>query len=144
VLYAPGDDVEMKYYSDSLAITGTNSVTTKSLNLYAKVTSELRGSLAFHVANSLGQVVPDASVRVRSALDGTERTGFKTDANGDVVISDLMEGRWHWQVSASGHAHAGRHRAGRSRSGDFGRADPDARISDGDLHGRSGAVHRPL
>ncbi|MFA7053624.1 MAG: Ig-like domain-containing protein, partial [Kiritimatiellia bacterium] len=104
VLYAPGDDVEMKYYSDSLAITGTNSVTTKSLNLYAKVTSELRGSLAFHVANSLGQVVPDASVRVRSALDGTERTGFKTDANGDVVLNDLMEGRWHWQVSASGHA----------------------------------------
>jgi alpha-tubulin suppressor-like RCC1 family protein len=104
VLYAPDDAAEMKYYSDALSITGTNTVTVKTLNLYAKVTSELRGRLAFHVENSLGQVVPDASLRVRSALDGTERTGFKTDENGEVEIPDLMEGRWHWQVSASGHA----------------------------------------
>ncbi|MDA3926312.1 MAG: chitobiase/beta-hexosaminidase C-terminal domain-containing protein [Kiritimatiellae bacterium] len=104
ILYAPGDDVEMKYYSDALNITGTNSVATKTLNLYAKVTSKLTGSFAIHIENNLGQVVPDASIRVRSALDGTELTGFKTDANGDVDIPDLMEGRWHWQVSAAGHA----------------------------------------
>jgi len=103
VVYAPGDDVAMNYYSDTLVITGTNSAVAKTINLYAKITSDQTGSLAFAVRNTLNQAVPDAAVRLRSALDGSERSGIRTDANGEVEIAGLMEGRWHWQVSASGH-----------------------------------------
>ena len=103
VIYAPGEDVEMKYYSDALVITGTNSAVAKTINLYAKITSDQKGSLAFAVRNTLNQPVPDAAIRLRSALDGSERSGIRTDANGEIEIGDLMEGRWHWQVSASGH-----------------------------------------
>ncbi len=104
VVYTPDDSIDLDYYSDRLFITGTNSVTETHVNLYSKITSESRGRLAFQINNSLGQTVPDASVRLRSALDGTERTGFRTDSSGYVEVPDLMEGRWHWQVSASGHA----------------------------------------
>ena len=69
--------------------------------------------LSFHIANNLGQeVVPDASVRVR-ALDGTRRTPGSNDANGDVLIQRLMEGRWHWQSLRIRARHTGWH-AGRS------------------------------
>ena len=103
VRYEPDKSVAMDHYSDALMITGTNTVAVKTLHLYALVTSEQRGTLFFHVANSLGQVVPDASVRLRNALDGTDQPAVTTDENGDVEIAGLMEGRWYWQVSASGH-----------------------------------------
>jgi len=104
VVYAPDETVAMGNYEGTLNITGTNTVTTQTVNLYALVTSEKRGRLFFHVENSLGEVVSNASVRVRSALDGTEVSGYATDGNGDVEIAGLMEGRWYWQVTASGHA----------------------------------------
>lgn len=104
VVFAPPEDTELGFYSDSLKITGENAQSDFTLNLFAKVTSSLSGGVQFAVDNMFGDRVPNARVRLRNAASRTEVGPFNTDALGEVLIEDLQEGEWSWQVSAAGHA----------------------------------------
>jgi hypothetical protein len=103
VVFAPPDTTAVGFYDDFLTISGDNSVGTYRLNLFATVTSTLTGSVQFDVKNSLGDVVPNASIWLRNATLGTEVGPLTTDVNGRVTANNLMEGDWQWKTSASGH-----------------------------------------
>jgi hypothetical protein len=103
VVIAPPVDTEFGYHHDKIALKGTNSDQEFDINLYALVTSNLRGSVYFHVINILGQEVEGAAVRMRNAAIQEEIASVKTDEQGDALVPDLQEGDWSWQVVASGH-----------------------------------------
>jgi hypothetical protein len=108
VVYSPPADTPIEYYQDKIIIEGTNSPAQFTVNLYALITSSSKGNVRFVVDNILVQRVPDATVRIKNLLLGEEYT-FKTDVNGEVLIENLQEGAWSWQVLAPGHsAEAGR------------------------------------
>jgi len=103
VIFAPPDTTAVGFYDDALTISGDNSVGTYRLNLFATVTSTLTGAVQFDVKNSLGDVVPNASIWLRNATLGTEVGPLTTDVNGRVTATNLMEGDWQWKTAASGH-----------------------------------------
>jgi len=103
VVFIPPNDTEFGYHQDKIILKGTNSELEFEVNLYAMVTSNLKGSVQFFVSNILGQEVEDATVRMRNADIREEITPVKTDANGELLVADLQEGEWSWQVVAPGH-----------------------------------------
>jgi len=103
VVFMPPDDTEFGYHQDKIILKGTNSELEFEINLYAMVTSNLKGSVQFFVSNILGQEVEDATIRMRNTAIHEEITPVKTDANGEVLVTDLQEGEWSWQVVAAGH-----------------------------------------
>ncbi|WCJ60887.1 FG-GAP-like repeat-containing protein [Fontisphaera persica] len=103
VVFTPPANTPLEYFQDRLILRGTNSPAEFSVNLYALVTSSSRGNVRFVVDNILAQRVPDATVRIKNSLLQIEQT-YKTDANGELLIENLQEGPWAWQVLAPGHA----------------------------------------
>jgi hypothetical protein len=104
VVFNPPEDTEFGYHDDYIILKGTNSEQEFRVNLYALVTSNLKGSVQFHVTNILGQDVEEATIRMRNTAIREDITPVKTDANGEVVVTGLQEGKWSWQVVASGHS----------------------------------------
>lgn len=102
--FAPDESVDLGFYSDSLRISGSNAVSDFTLNLFARVTSNQRGTAQFAVDNIFGDPVPNARIRLRNAALRTEVGPINTDASGMAIIEDLQEGDWSWQIAASGHA----------------------------------------
>ncbi|MCX8155476.1 MAG: FG-GAP-like repeat-containing protein [Verrucomicrobiae bacterium] len=105
VVFAPPPNAPLEYFQDRLIIRGTNSPAEFTVNLYALVTSSSRGNVRFVVDNILAQRVPGATVRIKNSLLQIEQS-YQTDANGEVLIENLQEGPWAWQILAPGHASA--------------------------------------
>jgi hypothetical protein len=103
VVFTPPSDTPLDFYQDQVIIRGTNALADFRINVYARITSDLRGSVAFFVDNNLGQAVPNARVRVKNNLLQTEVGPSPTDTNGLVSFDDLQEGNWQWQITAAGH-----------------------------------------
>jgi hypothetical protein len=104
VVFTPPADVAMDNYHDVITLKGSNTTQEFPVHLYALVTSAQRGSVQFFVDNILGQIVPNATVRLRNTLLQTELPPVLTDERGLVTIDSLQEGRWSWQVNAPGHS----------------------------------------
>ncbi len=103
VAFVPPEGTAQGYAQDKVKIRGTNAMAGFDFNLFALVSSDARGDAAFHVENFLGQNVPNAAVRIRNSITNEEIGPRSTDANGDISFTDLTEGDWSWQVTASGH-----------------------------------------
>jgi hypothetical protein len=103
VVFLPPTNAPLEYHQDKVVVKGTNLPAGFAVNLYALVTSSQRGNIQFFVDNILAQPVPNATVRVKNTLLQEEYVA-RTDANGYVIVSDLQEGPWAWQATASGHA----------------------------------------
>ncbi|KAF0094832.1 MAG: fibronectin type III domain-containing protein [Puniceicoccaceae bacterium 5H] len=103
VVYTPPSDVEIGYHDDVVTISGSNAVSDFELGLYAQVSSSETGSVRFSIDNTLVQPLPNATVRLRNLALGLNKGPYKTDANGEVLVEDLQEGKWTWQVSAPSH-----------------------------------------
>jgi hypothetical protein len=104
--FVPPADTAQNYYNDVVKIRGSNVAASFDFNVFALVSSDAKGDATFHVENFLGQEVPNASVRIRNAITGQEVGPRSTDANGDVLFADLVEGQYSWNVTASGHSAA--------------------------------------
>jgi hypothetical protein len=104
VVFSPPDDTDFGYHHDSIILKGTNSEQEFEINLYALITSSLRGSVYFHVVNILNREVEGATIRLRNTDIREETAPVSTDINGEALIEDLQEGLWSWQVVAQGHA----------------------------------------
>ncbi len=107
VVFLPPSDIDFGYYNDTVTITGSNTTQPYEVNLYAKVTTAETGSVLFKVVNILGQEVEGARVRLRNESLYEEVSGYLTNATGEVVVDDLKEGQWSYQVIAAGHSTAG-------------------------------------
>jgi hypothetical protein len=103
VVFAPSQSVAMDRYSDVFVISGTNHPATFNVPLYATVSSADKGDVQMFVQNTLSIPVPGATMRLRNRLLGTELAPVTTGTNGIVVVENLQEGLWYWQVSAPGH-----------------------------------------
>jgi fibronectin type 3 domain-containing protein len=104
VVFMPPADTDFGYHQDKIVIKGTNSEQEFNIHLYAKVTSNLVGSVLFHVTNILDQDVEGATIRMRNTAIHEEITPVETDENGETLITELQEGNWSWQVIAPGHS----------------------------------------
>lgn len=104
VVFAPPADTPFGYHQDTLVLTGGNTAQRFPIHLTARVTSNLTGAVHFSVRNILDQAVEGAVVRMRNGLTRQEITPVHTAADGLVLVSDLAEGEWNWQVTAPGHA----------------------------------------
>ena len=102
VVFSPPVQTPLAFDQDTITIQGTNSPTAFHVSLYALVTSHLTGGVQFFVDDVLGLPVPNASVLLHSDVLLTEPAPFYTDTNGLVTITNLQEGSWNWQVTASG------------------------------------------
>jgi hypothetical protein len=103
VVFAPPEGLALDRYNDMFVISGTNHPATFNVPLYATVSSADKGDVQLYVQNTLSIPVPGATMRLRNRLLGTEYAPVKTDSEGIVVVEDLQEGLWYWQVSAPGH-----------------------------------------
>jgi hypothetical protein len=103
VVFAPPGGVAMDRYNDVFVISGTNHPATFNVPLYATVSSADKGDVQMFVQNTLSIPVPGATLRLRNRLLGTELDPVTTGTNGIVVVEDMQEGLWFWQVSAPGH-----------------------------------------
>jgi hypothetical protein len=106
VVYAPSDGVELGLYDDFITIRGSNLQEDFRVNLFAQVTSSEVGSVKLFVDNIFAEPVPNAKVRLRNPNLRTTLGPFFTDANGEVLVEDLQEGSWSYQIIASGHTSA--------------------------------------
>ncbi|HLS27150.1 MAG TPA: hypothetical protein VK041_00755, partial [Opitutales bacterium] len=102
-VFVPSNDVEMGYYRDEIVISGSNAVSDFTVQVAATVTSNFVGNLTALVTNSLGQAVPNASLRLRHSVLGHDLDPVMTDSEGRVTVTDLSEGNWSWHLSAPGH-----------------------------------------
>uniref|UniRef100_UPI003566D639 hypothetical protein n=1 Tax=Pontiella sp. TaxID=2837462 RepID=UPI003566D639 len=103
VVYAPPAGIAMDRYSDVFKISGTNHPAVFNVPVYATVSSADKGDVQMFVQNTLSVPVPGATMRLRNRLLGTELAPVTTGTNGIVVVENLLEGLWYWQVSAPGH-----------------------------------------
>jgi hypothetical protein len=103
VVFAPPEGTAMDRYNDGFVISGTNHPATFNVPLYATVSSADKGDLQLFVQNTLSIPVPGATLRLRNRLLGTEHAPVTTGTNGIVVVENLQEGLWYWQVTAPGH-----------------------------------------
>jgi hypothetical protein len=103
VVFAPPEGTMMDRYSDVMVISGTNHPGSFNVPFYATVSSADKGNVQFYVQNNLSLPVPNATIRLRNRLLGTELTPVHTGTNGLVLVETLQEGLWYWQVSAPGH-----------------------------------------
>lgn len=103
VAFAPPDTVPVGFYSDFLLIKGNNAAGDYRLNLFATVTSQQQGTVRFAVTNTFSNPVPNTSIWLRNGTLGTEVGPVLTDANGQAVVPNLMEGEWQWKTNAAGH-----------------------------------------
>jgi len=103
VVLAPPVDEPFGYQNDRFEFTGDNSPQPFELPVLAIVTSNLTGNIQFMVTNVIDQKVKDADIRLRYVATGDEVGPITTDANGEALVSGLQEGRWSYQVVASGH-----------------------------------------
>ncbi|VGO16047.1 hypothetical protein PDESU_04637 [Pontiella desulfatans] len=103
VVFAPPEGIVMQRYSDVMVVSGTNHTAEFNVPLYATVSSADKGDVQMFVQNTLSIPVPGATMRLRNSLLGTELDPVKTGTNGIVIVEDLQEGLWFWQVSAPGH-----------------------------------------
>ena len=106
VAFVPPADTPQGYAQDVVKIRGSNAAAGFDFNVFALVSSDAKGDATFHVENFLGQEVPNASVRIRNGITGQEVGPLVTDANGDVSFTQLTEGQYSWNVTASGHSTA--------------------------------------
>jgi hypothetical protein len=106
VVYAPPAGTPLGLYSDFLLIRGSNLQSDFRVNLFAQVTSSQVGSLKFYVDNIFAEPVPNARVRLRNPNLREDLGPFTTDSNGEVIIDNLQEGPWSYQITASGHTSA--------------------------------------
>lgn len=104
VVLTPPSSLDQGFYNDTITIRGGNTVSDFHLNIFTRITSSQTGSVQFLVDNVLVLPVPNATVLMRNALLGIEAGPFETDAEGEVVVPDLMEGDWSWRVTAAGHS----------------------------------------
>lgn len=104
VVFTPPTNAPLGSCQDKLTIQGTNAVGTFDVNLYARVTSANHGAVQFYVDDILGLDVPNATVRLRNTALQVELPAVQTDINGLVTVTNLQEGDWSWQISASGHS----------------------------------------
>lgn len=102
VLLRPGSGVTPGVYDDRLVITADNHIP-YSVNIQATVTSDAVGNVVFDVLNELLEDVSGATINLQHQslpeLYYTLRTG--TDGTGGKF--DIPEGRYSFNVSASGH-----------------------------------------
>jgi hypothetical protein len=103
VVIAPPDVTPFGDHNDAFVITGSNSVQQFDVNVYALVTSQLKGSVLFTVYNNLGQRVEGATVRIFNNVVHEQIISPETDVNGEVVIYGLDMGQWTYQITAPGH-----------------------------------------
>jgi hypothetical protein len=106
VLIAPPADQPFGYADDQFSITGGNTDDSFEIGVYTLITSSEQGDVAFTVYNFLGQLVPDAQIRLRNNNLRQELPAVRTDAAGTVLVQDLQIGEWSWQVTAPGHSAA--------------------------------------
>jgi parallel beta-helix repeat protein len=104
VIISPPDDTPLGDHNDAFVIMGSNSVQAFDVNVYALVTSELKGSVLFTVYNNLGQRVEEATVRIFNNVVHEQIISPDTDLNGEVVIYGLDIGEWTYQITAAGHS----------------------------------------
>ena len=102
VVFSPPANTALAFDQDSLTIQGTNFAAVFPVNLYALVTSDLYGGVQFFVDDILGQPVPNAAVVLHNNVLFNQPATVYTDTNGMVTVTNLQEGAWNWQVSASG------------------------------------------
>jgi len=103
VIIAPPEDTPLGDHSDAFVITGSNSVRDFDVNVYALVTSQLKGSVLFTVYNNLGLRVEGATVRIFNNVVHEQIVSPDTDVNGEVVIYGMDIGEWTYQITAAGH-----------------------------------------
>ncbi len=103
VIFAPPASTAVGFYNDFLLIKGTNAVGDYRLNLFSTVTSEEKGAVRFTVTNTFSNPVPNTSIWMRNTTLGTEIGPVLTDANGEVLVTGLMDGDWQWKTHAAGH-----------------------------------------
>lgn len=103
VVFMPPEGIEMGRFSDQLVVSGTNHPSSFNVRLFAMVSSADKGQVQFYVQNTLSLPVPNATIRLRNRLLGTELDPVYTGTNGLVVVENLQEGLWYWQIAAPGH-----------------------------------------
>jgi hypothetical protein len=106
VLIAPPADQPFGYADDAFSITGSNTEDSFNVGVYTQITSSEQGDVAFTVYNFLGQLVPDAQIRLRNDDLRQELPVVRTDDAGAALVEGLQIGEWSWQVTAAGHSAA--------------------------------------
>lgn len=102
IVYGPPAALPLAFYADTVTIQATNLASPLQIPVDAIVTSDLTGSVQFFVDDILGDPQAGAQIRLNNSLISANVGPYTTDTNGLVTISNLEEGSWSWQASASG------------------------------------------
>lgn len=102
VLIRPGEAISQGIYDDRIVVYSDNHIP-YTYNIQVTVTSTAVGSLLFDVLNELMEDVGNASITLQHQTVPDLFYTIKTGADGTVSIYDIPEGRYTFNISATGH-----------------------------------------
>jgi len=109
IMLKPGENVAQGVYDDKVVIYSDNHIP-YTYNIQVSVTSSAIGNVLFDVLNELMEDVANATITVQNQDVYELIYTIKTAADGTVLLTDIPEGRYAYNISATNH---------RPRSGTF-------------------------
>jgi uncharacterized membrane protein len=105
VMLAPGQDVPAGVYDDKITVYSDNHV---PMDYYVQVTvtSDNKGSVVFDVLNEFYEDVAGASITIQSFQFFDMVYHAETLPDGTVMVTDIPEGRYSYNIAAPGHESA--------------------------------------
>ena len=102
ILLSPPEDLPQGVYDDTIVIYSDNHIP-YTYHIQVTVTSSAVGNVMFDVLNELMEDVPGATITMQHQLLAELMYTKKTEADGTVMVYDIPEGRYSFNVSAPGH-----------------------------------------
>jgi fibronectin type 3 domain-containing protein len=101
IMLRPDQTLSPGVYDDRIIIISDNHIP-YTFNIQVTVTSDAVGSVYFDVQNELYEKLSDASIVLQHQQLLDLRYNLKTGAGGTVMLNDIAEGRYTYNVSAPG------------------------------------------
>lgn len=101
IMLRPGTSVPPGVYDDRIVITSDNHIP-YTFNIQVTVTSDAVGSVFFDVRNEWYESLPGATITLQHQTLLDLRYDLKAGVDGTVMLNDISEGRYSYNVSASG------------------------------------------
>jgi hypothetical protein len=102
IMIKPGDAVAQGVYNDRITIYSDNHIP-YSYNIQVTVTSNAVGNVLFDVLNELMEDVPNATITFQHQTLTELLYNLRTGADGTVSQFDIPEGRYTFNITATGH-----------------------------------------
>ena len=102
IMLSPPDTLPQGVYDDKIVVYSDNHIP-YNYNIQVTVTSNAVGSVFFDVVNEFMEDVPGASITFQHQLLLELTYNLKTGPDGTLMVSDIPEGRYVFNISAPGH-----------------------------------------